>query len=204
MGESPSPLKLFESSTQDLFPFSERASHKWLLARNMLINDPSRFNVAEVVLAAYLESFYSHRAETFTQHIKPCACFLHSMIIYDWLSSLAWCERGRRSEGSFLLTALPSEHLEDRWWLTAPLVLQRYCCVMRFFFSVVLACLFVLIWNLGRSVCFYWVSEAKNTLSPFANQSRAQAEQWDVIELDVPWRSLTIIEKSNKRKKRAI
>lgn len=23
--------------------------------------------------------------------------------------------------------------LEDRWWLTAPLVLQCYCCVMLFF-----------------------------------------------------------------------
>lgn len=173
MFESPSPLKLFESSDHDLFPFSVRASHKWLLARNMLINDPSRFNVAEVVLAAYLESSYSHRAETFTQSIKPCSCFLHSMIIYDWLSSLAWCERGRRSsEGSFLLTALPSEHLEDRWWLTAPLVLQCYCCVMRFF-SVVLACLFVLIWNLGRSVCFYWVSEAKNTLPPLCQSERS-------------------------------
>lgn len=114
--------------------FSVRASHKWLPARNMLINDPSRFNAAGVVPAAYWESFCSRRAETFTQRIRPRACFLRSMIIYDWLSSLAWCERGRRSEGSFLLTALPSEHLEARWRLTAPLVLQRCCCVMRFFF----------------------------------------------------------------------
>ena len=54
-------------------------------------------------------------------------------VIKNGLLSLPARRKGLRCvRGRLVFTVTPAGGLRDRWWLTAPLALQCYCCVMLF------------------------------------------------------------------------
>lgn len=104
---------------------------------------------------------------------KPVLVFLHSVITYRWLSSLARCKRGRCVQGGLVLTVMQPE---DRWRLTAPLVLQCCCCVMLFFCGLSV-CLNLK--SLEKVSAFIEYLELKiPSASPIRAEHRLNSEMW--------------------------
>lgn len=99
-----------------------------------LTNGPFQFNVAAVVLQCTNSASTLTGPKVLTLCIKARARVL-PVTKYRWLSLMIYllAVKGKGAfRGGLVLTAMPAGRLEDRWRLTAPLVLQRYCCVMLF------------------------------------------------------------------------